>query len=197
MVPHRLSNEVWKLTNPGGDYTNNGYPSRIATTTAPPLNATSGSGLQATGDGVIPFGQDGAEADGWLHLVPIGSGTGTFSLTILGWRQTKLGVGVPLWFPCPLAAYNVTLGTMAGVVNSDLPTTEVFGQSDTITLGPTLVNSAAPNTVPPIVEGWCSVSPGSNAACFISTPSFGFRYLEVIFTTGGSATSCNALYVKG
>ena len=102
----RLASRFYGVTNPGGNPNNNGYPTRIPTTT-PPWQGNTGSGVVTAGDGVVMVGGDqspsgaGATAPRYLQLVPygVGSDTNTFSLTVLGWRPTNLGKGVSLWVP--------------------------------------------------------------------------------------------------
>lgn len=190
----RLSEEVWSLTNKGGNANNNGYPSRIPTTTRPDLVAA-GTGVQAAGDGVIPFGHQGMECAGWLHLIPFGAGiaTNTFSMKVLGWRATKLAIGIPLWIPVELCTIAVTLGTAAGVTGADLTAASLFATTITMTGGPTFITTGAA----PICPDWFQISPGSNSIGMVSVSSLGFRFLETIYTTGGVATSCNALWCRG
>jgi hypothetical protein len=184
MVIDQLSNETYALTN-SVNYSTNGYPTKIPTTTAP------------SGDGVIGFGHLGGYCPGHLLLIPIGIGAGaTFSLKVLGWRATKLPPGqpatLPLWVPVELATYAITLGTATGVAGSDLGVSTLFPTTITSTGGPTFITTGAA----PICPDWFQISPGSNSIGMISQSSFGFRFLEVIYTTGGSATSCNGLYAK-
>lgn len=200
IIISRLSNQVWKLTNPGGNFSNNGYPTRAPQTTNPTQTALS-TGLQAIGDGVIPFGEQIGSIGGQfcptnLMLIPIGTGSSTtFGMKILGWRPTAINASLgplPLWVPVTLATYAVTLGTAAGIANSELGTTTLFATTITSTGGPTFITSGAE----PVIPDWCQISPGSNAIGCIIQASLGFRYLEVIYTTGGSATDCNALWCR-
>ena len=181
MLVDKLSNQVWAQTH-ATNYSTNGYPTRIPTVTQP------------SGDGVIAFGHTGEYSPANLILVPYGAGsaTNTFSLQVLGWRATKLGIGAPLCIPVSLGTYAITLGSGTGVAGADLTTAALFATTITMTGGPTFETSGAA----PVVLDWCQISPGSNAIGMISCASFGFRFLEVIYTTGGSATSCNALYCK-
>lgn len=193
MVIDVLSNDCYALTNPGGNYTNNGYPTRTPTITSPNLVPTS-TGLQAIGDGVISFGNLGNYCPGRIFLVPfgVGSSTNTFSLKVIGWTPTKLGVGIPLWVPTVLQTSQVTIGTAAGVAGADLGTTSLFATTITTSYGPTWITTGAS----PVAPDWFQLSPGSNDIGGIIVESLGFRFIEVIYTTGGSATSCNALYRK-
>jgi hypothetical protein len=182
MVIDYLSNEFWALTHPTGNYATNGYPSRIPTVTAP------------SGDGVIPFGHMGGYSPGHLLLIPFGAGvaTNTMGMKVLGWRSTGLNVGNKLWVPLELGTYAITLGTGTGVALADLTATALFATTITMTGGPTFVTSGAA----PVSPDWLQISPGSNAIGMVAVTSFGFRYLEVIYTTGGVATSCNSLWCK-
>lgn len=198
MVIESLSNDSWQLTNPGGNFTNNGYPTRVPTITRPDKIAVS-TGLQAVGDGVIPMGHGGAICPQWLRIIPIGVGSSsnTLKLKVIHWKATRLGI-VPLWIPEVYGEWTCTLGTSSGVANSDLGTTTLFTTTITQTGGPQLTNAATPavTVTPAIVEKWFQLSPGSNDIGSITVPSLGARYMEVIYTTGGSATSCNGLYTK-
>ncbi len=180
MVIDDLSNQFWSQTNLT-NYSTNGYPTRIPTTTKP------------SGDGVIAFGDGGNYSPKHLVLIPYGVGSSsTFSLKVLGWRATNLGLGVPLWVPVAFATYAITVGTGAGIAGADLGTTSLFATTITSTGGPTFITSGAA----PICPDWFQISPTGNIIGMICQESFGFPVLEVIFTTGGSATSCNALYCK-
>jgi hypothetical protein len=195
MIIDALNAECLTLTNPGGNYSINGYPTRIPTIT-PPSQAT--SGVTAAGDGVLPIGTPmGNYGVAHVTLIPIGVGsaTNTFSMTILGWNRTQLNVANTsfLWIPVSLATIAVTLGTETGVANSELGTTTLFATTITMTGAAVGVTSGMAATV----LDWFTISPGSNAIGCIRQPTFGFRFLEVIFTTGGSATSCNCLWRKG
>lgn len=194
--------EGLKLTNPGGNFTNNGYPTRIPTITRPDGIAVS-TGLQSVGDGVVGIGHGGGVCPQWLGVIPIGAGSSsnTFTIRILHWKETKQGLqGVlPLWVPVTYAEWTVTLGTATGAAGSDIPVTQLFATTITMTGGPTLItNAAAPTalTAAPIVPNWFNLGFGSNAIGMLVVPTFGAKFLEVIYSTGGSATSCNGLYTK-
>lgn len=199
MYLDHLSNAAWQQTNPGGNYSTNGYPTRNPTQLVPNLVT---SGVTSAGDGVIPLGYGGSICPYHVILIPYGVGADdtTFSLTVLGWRPTTGNFGAtltqPLWVPVTIAVYQATLGTASGVAGSDLPSTQKFADAITVTSGPSFINSAAPNTIPPVSLDWLVISAAADSIGMIVQPTFGFQFLEVIFTTGGSATSCNALYCK-
>jgi len=183
MVFDELSNPTWARVAPV-NANNNGFPARINTVTQP------------SGTGVVEFGGTlGGFCPRNLVLLPYGTGvaTNTFLMNILGWRATALAVGQPLWTPIQLGAFTVTLGTGTGVAGADLDTTALFATTITTTYGPTFVTAGQ---VPFVPAHWFELSPGTNVQGAIVVPSLGFRFLEVIFSTGASATGCNALYCK-
>lgn len=187
-----FSQDGYALTNPGGNVTGSSYPSRAPTTVRPDLVT---SGVVSQGDGVIACGHIGAETLPHLILVPFGVGTSsnTFLMTVLGWRPTKLGVlgALPVWIPAVLGTYQITLGSATGVSGGEITTSSLFNTSDSVTLGPSFVSG-----VSPVSLDWLAMSPGSNSIGFIKQPTMGFRFVEVIFSTGSSATSCNCLWAK-
>lgn len=179
---------AWQRTH-ATNYPTSGYPTRLNTFTHP------------SGDGIIPMGgsvlagSGGMECPTGILLQPyaIGSATNTFSLKVLGWTPTKLNVGQPLWTNFVIGEFAITLGTGAGIAGGDVLNTELFATTITATYGPLFVTTgqAAYSKY-----SWGFLAPGSNAQGVIFVPSFGCRLLEVIYTTGGSATSCNSLYRK-
>lgn len=199
VVVESLSGENWRLTNPGGNYANTSYPTRIATTTAPNKAATT-TGLQAIGDGVVALGHEGSVCPQWLRLLPIGTGADedTFTIKVLLWRSTRFNVvGQPgLWIPETLAEWTCTLCTQTGVAGADLDVTTRFVDTITMTGGPTLItNAAAPTalTAAPIVEKWFQTSPLGDQVGAIMVPTFGARFAEVIFKASGT-NGANALW---
>jgi hypothetical protein len=188
MVIYSLSPDSYLLTN-SVFYSTNGYPTRVATTTDP------------AGDGVVALGQGGALTPQWLDLFPVGHGSddATFTLKVLLWYHTQgITPGTPkIWFFRTLGEWTCTLGTCVGVAGSDLDNTVRFADTITMTGGPTLItNAAAPTTLTaaPIVEKWFNTSPTGNVPGTLTVPALGARKAEVIFSTGGSATDCNALW---
>lgn len=200
----------WKPTNPGGNYTNNGYPTRVPTTTLPAALALS-TGIQAVGDGVIQLGAGGTESPIYLDLVPFGvdASTHTFSFQILGWSETTGTLGnifggssnvqgnLPLWVPVWLGTYQATITTtLPGIAGSDIGSTQSFASAITCTAGP--VYGTAPTQSPDgaYAGGAAILTGGTTGVAMVELMTRGFRFLEVIFTTGGVVTSCNALYRK-
>lgn len=183
VVVGELSSRVWTPVRTANS-TATSFPSKIPTTTQP------------SGTGVIPMGHDGYMTTKCLLILPygVGSSTNTMLLKCLGWAPTGVGPTLPLWIPTVIGAWTATLGTATGVAGSDLDNTQLFATTIVPSLGPTLINTAAPNTVPPIIPDYGVFSPGSNDIGLIIQRSFGFRFLELIMTTNNSATSVNALY---
>ncbi len=181
MVIDQLSKEWW-LPVLTANYATGSYPSKIPTVTRP-----SGSGvIDMTGGDYVP---------GHLLLIPYGTdaGTHTAGMKVLGWRDTNQNPGNPqmrLWVPVVLCTVAITLGSAAGVANADLGTTQKFATTMTMTGGPTFITSGAA----PVCLDWFEISPGSNAIGLVSVPTFGFKMMEVIFTTGSDVTDINALY---
>lgn len=159
--------------------TTNGFTTQVPTITSP--------------TGTIQFGSDdGGIASNGLLLVPygVGSNTNTFLMNVIGWREVvgpvyQAGTS-KLWIPVVLATFTgCTLDSaLPGVVNSDLGTTQYFCNAMTLGTG----NSGISVEV---------VSPASGdyiAHAVVDVK--GFRKVGVYFSTGGSATSCNALWAK-
>lgn len=183
MLIETLSASHWTKVRPAADYSTNGYPTRGLTITKP------------SGDGVLAFGEGGAIASPFLKIVPIGTGAdnNTFGMKIIGWRHTNNNVNqtVLVWVPTTIAIYAVTLGAATGIANSDFPANYFLADTITCTFGPTLIAAQLPT-----VLDWAIFSPADDSVGWIKQPSFGFRMIEIIFTTGGSATAANALYCK-
>jgi hypothetical protein len=81
---------------------------------------------------------------------------------------------------------------LPGIAGSDLGTTQFFCTTMTVTGGPLLVSAGTA----PVSDDWFSITGTAVGVGFLQVPTLGFPIMEVIFTTGGSATSCNALWRK-
>lgn len=184
MHNYRISQQYQKAC--GTNYSANGYPTRIATKTMP------------SGDGVIPCGQGGYETVSHITILPFGTGSdnNTFGMKVLGWKQTNIpttpGV-LSLWIPHELITFALTLSAAVGVSGTQIGSTQRFADTITSTGGPTFITSGAL----PIIDDWFQCSPAGDIPGVIKQPTFGFQLLELIFTTGGVATDCNALWSKG
>jgi len=135
-------------------------------------------------------------------LIPYGVGATdtTMNLRVLGWAST-IGIGggsaQRLWIPTNLGTYQATMGASTGVAGTDIGSGSNFADAITLTdSGPSFINSAAPNTIPPIIEGWFVQTVVDDGIAMLCVPTFGFRFLEVLYNTNGSMTSMNSLYRK-
>lgn len=172
-----------RLTN----QTSNGYVSKIPTTTEPKGDANT-----ATGASVIELGgKAGGPCQNAVLICPYGLHASvdgkTMSFRVIGWRCVGLGGASPdtaLWIPVKLVEFACTLsGTPVGVAGMTLIATEGF--ADTITLTGTTGNDDVSIDI---------VSPADDTIGHVVVDMKGSQKLELSFTTGGSATSCNALY---
>ena len=162
--------------------TTNGFTQPVPTKTAP------------SGTGIINFGHpDGALASNAIILIPygVGSDTNTFAMNVYGWRPIPGSLGGTLsdtlWVPMTLATFTgceLNSG-MPGLSGAALDGTQYFCSDITLGIG----NSGISVEV---------VSPGhaNNQVAHTVIDAKGCRLLEVRFSTGGSATSCNALWAK-
>lgn len=175
--------------------TDNGFPARVPTKTAP-----TGKGdnvAQATASAVFnlagtPSVDGRVETESWhnrIIVVPfgVGSDTNTFSVRVIGWRRayerdSDMRDDTALWVPVTLAEFSVALSTPTGAAGSVIGVTNLF--ADTITLTGTSGNDDIDISI---------TSPADNTIAHAVIDLKGFQKVELTFTTGGSATSCNAL----
>lgn len=144
------------------------------------------------GDGVIPMGETiGQVAPNGLMLVPYGAGsaTNTFTLNAYGWRKTTgYTVGaqsqtLPLWVAYLLASFTCTLSTVPGLGNTDVNASQLFAGTITLVTG----NANVSNEI---------LSPTGNVVAHIMLDAKGSNYVQLLYGTGGSATSCNCLWAR-
>lgn len=119
-----------------------------------------------------------------------GSNTNTFSARIIGWsaigtdRKNSVTPDNRLWVPIVLAELLCTIkSAIPGVANTVLGTTQLF--ADTIAVVGTAANQGV---------GIDIVSAGNSTIAHVFCDLRGSQKLEFSFSTGSSATSCNALY---
>lgn len=160
--------------------TSNGYVSKIPTITEP-----KGDAGTATGSSVIDTGWGGGICQNGFLICPyaIGADAATASVRVIGWRLVGTNANpLPLWIPVLLVelAYTITSGA-PGLANSVILATEFFAKTITLTYGN---NNISVDIVSPAQTGVLA-----HAVLSIK----GFQKIECSFTTGGSATSCNAL----
>jgi hypothetical protein len=147
------------------------FPSRIPTTTEP-----TGGGVQNIA------GTNEIQTCNQLLIIPygIGSDNNTFSLRLIGWKAIAGTDLTTLWVPITLSEIACTLCTAVGIASTPVLNTERFVDTITITTG----NSGVDISV---------VSPTGNVIGFALADLKGCAKVELSFSTGGSATSCNAL----
>ena len=184
----------------GTSATDNGFPARIPTITKP--SGLGDNAAQATASAVINLRNKetaaGVQNRAKFLFYGVGSNNNTFSARAIAWNRARPRPGdstTPpalggaqefLWIPVPLFEVAVTLSsTQLGIVNSLIGTTSFF--ADTIALTGTTANDDVSIDI---------VSPANDTIGHIVADLKGAELLEVIFTTGGSATSCNALVKK-
>lgn len=163
--------------------TSNGYVSKLPTGTEP-----SGDANTATGASVLDIGHKGSVASNGLIIVPyaLGSNDNTFSMRVLQWRRIGRDPLTALWIPVKLLEVTGTLSsTPVGIAGKEILNTEMF--CDTITLVGTSGNANVSCEI---------VSPADNTIAHIMLDLKGAQKVELTFTTGASATSCNALIAK-
>ena len=169
--------------------TDNGYPSKVPTATEP-AESQGTNAAQATSAAVIntnnAIRSDG-DTQNLVQIIPFGAGsdTNTFSFRAIAWYLLSEGAaqqnGTEVWIPVPLAEFQCTMSTPVGVAGKLVVATDRF--CDTITLTGTTANSTEV----------LITSPANDTIGHVVLDMKGAAKLELIFTTGGSATSCNAL----
>jgi hypothetical protein len=163
--------------------TSNGYVSKVPTLTEP-----AGDAATATGASVIDLANGAPQVQNALLIVPYGTGsdTNTFSCRVIGWKRVPgvQGTNHALWVPVTLLEIACTLSTPTGVAGTPIVAAELFADTITVTKGSTLSGEAPSETL---------VSPADNTIAHCVVDVKGFTKVELSFTTGGSATDCNAL----
>ncbi len=162
--------------------TSNGYVSKVPTFTAPNGDAetATGSSVQTVAAGI------GGTGENCMVICPYGAGANntTFSVRVIGWRSCPdpSGLTKTLWIPMLLAEYACTISTTpVGLAGGYLTATDCFAD--------TIVKTYPTDATP-------SSDTNSNAADLIACVVVdlkGSQRVELQFTTGGSATSANAL----
>lgn len=171
--------------------TSNGYVSKIPTTTEPVGDAGTATGA-AVIDLTAPDTLGGLTSANraMVHFFGAGSDTNTFSCRVIGWSCVAqapgglaLGGRPVLWVPTVLVEVQATLSVQVGIAGSSALNTDRF--ADTIALTGTTANAG---------QGVEIVSPANDTIAHLVVDLKGAQKLEFSFTTGGSATDCNALY---
>ena len=167
--------------------TDNGFPSRVPTGTLLIGNGTAAAQASAAATrNIVNHGPDGMGKNVvTLVFYGVGSDNATFSARLIGWRRVyENGVeSTSIWIPVKLCEVAVTLSTAVGVAGKLIDETNRF--ADTIALTGTTANDDVSIDI---------VSPADNTIAHMVVDFKGAEVIEVTFTTGGSATSCNALW---
>lgn len=175
--------------------TSNGYVSKVPRNSSPFAAAgVTGDANTATGTSIIPltnFGTGGMAQNGiQLLFYGTGSNNNTFSARVIGWsnivtdRSARVTDDLALWVPVLLIEVQVTLSSSCpGVAGAAIAATELF--ADTITITGTTANPGVNVSV---------ISPANDTIAHMFLDMEGSMQIELSFTTGGSATDCNALY---
>ena len=165
--------------------TSNGYRSIIPTGTEPvtagTATATSKSVQEICTDILSP-----GKVRSTVEMLFYGTGANnnTFLARCLSWTCTDGAPATRLWVPTTLFEATLTLSsTVPGVAGKDLVAAELF--ADTIVIVGTSGNANVTFSI---------TSPADNTIAHLSMSIEGSQKLEWIFTTGGSATDCNALW---
>lgn len=162
------------------------YVSKLPTATEP-----TGDAGTATGSSVIELVAPGLSPGSGSQVPNVmlasffgeGANNSTFSARLVGWRPTgEENRETMLWIPVTVVAFTLTLSsTPVGVSGKVIDSNQLF--ADTIAL----VDGNDDVSVD-------IVSPEDDTIAHAVIDLKGFRKVEWTFATGGSATSCNALY---
>ncbi len=160
--------------------TSSSFVSKVPIATTPVDDA-----VTATGQATVDMRNGGAFTQNGILILPYGSGSGTFSMRVLGWRQFGTDSHTLLWIPTTLAEFLCTLDSaIHGLAGRVVLDTELF--CGTIAIVGTSGNAnVSCEIVSPAVSG-------SMAHVVVDTK--GFEKIELSFSTGSSATDCNALF---
>ena len=145
--------------------TDSSFPSRVATLTQP------------SGGGVFNLSCQGNKTRSNVLIIPFGAGAdnATMSVRVIAWRFVTT-----LWIPLIVCEVSCTLSTSVGVAATEVLNTDRFADTLSLTFGNAGVD--------------CQIfSPANNTPAHVMLDAKGASLIELVFTTGGSATSCNAL----
>lgn len=163
--------------------TSSSFVSKVPTTTEPLGDAGTATGACVFDLGLVP----GGVVQNSLLLMPyaIGADNVTFSVRVFGWRRagpaSADGSGtLPLWIPTLMCELACTASAFVGVAGAYVLNTGRFADTLTLTTG----DAAAVGIV----------SPTGDVAGHAMLDLKGSQKLELTFSTGGVATSCNALW---
>lgn len=161
--------------------TSTSFVSKVPLATEPVDDAAS-----ATGQASLNMRHGGSITQNGLFILPYAVATDnqTFSLRVIGWRPLGTADATLIWVPFLLLEALCTAdATLVGLSGRLIGATEVF--CDTITLVGTSGNANVSHEL---------VSPADGvSAAHIVVDTKGCDRVEISFSTGSSATSCNAL----
>ena len=162
--------------------TDNGFPSRIMRATAP---SGKGDAAAQTTSAVFDLCQGEGSTHSAVVIKPYGAGAdnATFSLRVIGWTKMIEDGGEDLssWDPTVLCELLCTLSAVPiGLAGKTIVATDKFADTIALTTGNDDVSIDI-------------VSPTGDVAAHAMLDLKGFQKIEVTFTTGASATNCNAL----
>jgi hypothetical protein len=172
--------------------TDNGFPSRVATPTEP--SGLGDSAAQATASAVfdIANGLPGMSEYNRMMVKPFAAGADnvTFSVRVIAWNLTlgrdgSLSPTLKCWTPQVMAEVACTASTDVGTGSRAVASTDRF--ADTLSITNTTANQGV---------GIDLVTNAANLGAYFIVDLRGAQKVELTFTTGGSATNCNAL-VRG
>lgn len=152
----------------------------------PQTTDPSGDAGTAIGSSVIQLAREpGPRALNSVKIVPYATDSdgATFSMRVIGWTKAPdpTRATTDAWIPVVLAEFLCTVSSgNPGVAGAYVVATELFSKQIAMTYG----NANLTDIVSPNVAGLLA---------HVVMDVKGFQRLEISFTTGGSATGCNAL----
>lgn len=167
--------------------TDNGFPSRIPRATRP--SGIGDSAAQATASAVHDnssrLSDFPVQNVGRFVFFGAGSNNNTFSARLIAWDLVHVDTdATEIWIPTVLFEVALTISsTPIGLAGRDVVATDLF--ADTISLTGTTANDDVSIDI---------VSPANDTIAHLVADLKGAQLWEMTFTTGGSATNCNALY---
>lgn len=158
----------------------------------PQAATPTGDSGTATGGAVhnLSFGDGtnrGEYSQNFLKIIPYGVGADdtTFSMRVYGWTRFYDPVtALQIWIPINLVELACTISTVPGVAGTPIDATHFFVDLITVTTGSTLGGEAPSESI---------ISPANNTIGTVMIDLRGSQKYSIQFSTGSSATSCNAL----
>ena len=163
--------------------TDTSFPSRVPTRTKP--SGVGDAAAQTTSAIVGDNGTVAGPVQNGFRLKPYGAGSNnnTMSVRVYGWAYCidQGNANTAFWDPTLLVELLCTLtSSVTGPAGGVVTTTDLFADTIALTTGNDDVSVDL-------------VSPTGDVAAHVVGDFKGFAFLEVTFSTGSSATNCNAL----